>query len=69
MSDCIRTAPAAKREASVMNEKGRDMSGMQRTDADKKIECKKSKAFCWGPVQDQGCSFRVRRMMGATMFE
>ena len=46
MSDCIRTAPAARRDASVMSKKGCKTSGMQRTGVDEKIVCKESKAFC-----------------------
>ena len=46
-----------KREASVISEKGQEMSGIQRMDADEKMVCKESKALCWGPVQDQGWSF------------
>ena len=69
MSGCSKTAPATRREASVMSEKGHEMSGMQRTGADEKIVCRELKAFCWGSVQDQGWSLRVRRMMGATILE
>ena len=69
MSGCIKTAPAVRREASVMSKKGRETSGMQRTGVDEKIVCRESKAFCWGAVQDQGWSFRVRRTMGVTMVE
>ena len=68
-SGCIRTALAVRREASVMSEKGQETSGIQRTGADEKIVCKELKAFCWGPVQDQGWSFQVRRIMGATILE
>ena len=52
--DCIKTAPAARREASVMREKGRETSGIHRTGAEEKIIFRVSKAFCWGSVQDQG---------------
>ena len=69
MSDCIRTVPAARREASVMSEKGHETSGMQRTGADEKMACKELKALCCGSVQDQGWYFRVRRTMGVTMLE
>ena len=69
MSGYIKTAPAARREVSVMSEKGQEISGMQRTGTDEKMVCRESKAFCWGAVQDQGWSFRVRRTMGATMLE
>ena len=69
MSGCIKTAPAARREASVMSEKGHETSGMQRTGADEKMVHRESKAFCWGTVQDQGWSFRVRRVIGAMMLE
>ena len=58
-----------KRKASVISEKGQEMSGIQRMGADEKMVCKESKALCWGPVQDQGWSFRVRRMMGVTILE
>ena len=68
-SSCIRTAPATRREASVMSEKGWETSGIQRMGVDKKMVHKESKAFCWGSAQDQGWSFQVRRMMGATILE
>ena len=58
-----------KRKASVISEKGQEMSGIQRMGADEKMVCKESKALCWGPVQDQGWSFRVRRTSGATILE
>ena len=57
MSGCIKSVPAARREASVMSEKGHETSGMQRTRADKKMVCRESKALCWGSVQDQGGPF------------
>ena len=36
-SGCIRTAPAVRREASVINEKGREISGIHRTSVDEKM--------------------------------
>ena len=45
-SGCIRTALAARREASVMSEKGHETSGMQRTGVDEKMAHRESKAFC-----------------------
>ena len=66
---CIKTAPAVRREVSVMSEKGCETSGMQRTGADEKMVHRESKAFCWGSVQDQGWSFQVRRTMDAMMLE
>ena len=56
-------------EASVISEKGWETSGIQRMGSDEKMVCKQSKAFCWRLVQDQGWSFRVRRMMGMTILE
>ena len=56
MSGCIKTALAARREVSVMSEKGRETSRIQRTGADKKMVCRELKAFCWDSVQDQGWS-------------
>ena len=47
-------APAARREALVMREKGQETSGMLRTGVEEKIALKASKAVCWGSVQDQG---------------
>ena len=69
MSGCIKTAPATRREASVMSEKGHETSGMQRTGVDEKMVHRELKAFCRGSVQDQGWSFPVRRMMGVMMLE
>lgn len=54
MFDCIKTAPTARREESVIREKGQDMLGMQRTGVEEKSAYKESKAFCWRVVQDQG---------------
>ena len=68
-SGCIRMAPATRREASVMSEKGQETSGIQRMGADEKMACKELKAFCWGSAQDQRWSFQVRRTMGMTMLE
>ena len=45
-SICISTAPAANREASVMIEKGRVTSGIQRTGADKKMCLRCSNMHC-----------------------
>ena len=53
-SSCIRTIPAARRETSVIRKKGQETSGIQRTGAEEKMECRESKAFCWELVQDQG---------------
>ena len=53
-SDCIKTAPAARREASVMRVKGHVTSGMQSTGEEEKIDFNVSKAVCWDSVQDQG---------------
>ena len=69
VSGCIKTAPAVRREASIMSEKGHETSGIQRTGVDEKMVRRESKAFCWGSVQDQGSSFRVKRMMGAMTLE
>ena len=52
-----------------MSEKECETSGMQRTGVDKKMVHRELKAVCWGSVQDQGWSFRVRRTMSATMLE
>ena len=69
MSGCIKTVPAVRREVSFMSKKGCETSGMQRTGVDEKMVRRELKAFCWGSVQDQGWSFRVRRTMGVTMLE
>ena len=53
-SDCIKTAPAARREASVMRVKGQVTSGMHSTGDEEKVNFKVSKAVCWGSTQDQG---------------
>ena len=54
MPVCIKTAPAARREVSVMSEKGHETSGMHRTGVDEKMVYRELKAFCWGLAQDQG---------------
>ena len=54
MSDCIKTAPATRREVSVMRVKGQVTLGMHRTGEEEKIDLRASKAVCWGSVQDQG---------------
>ena len=56
VSGCMRTAPAVRREASIMSEKGCKTSGIQRTGVDEKRSWRESKAFCWDSVQDQGWS-------------
>ena len=45
-SACMRIAPAAIREVSVMMEKGRVMSGMHRTSAEEKMHLRCSNASC-----------------------
>ena len=47
LSACMRTAPAANREASVMIEKGWVTSGILRTRAEEKMCLKCLKAHCW----------------------
>ena len=53
-SDCIKMAPAARREASVMRVKGRVTSGMHKTGEEEKINFNVLKAVCWSSIQDQG---------------
>ena len=43
---CIRTAPAARRDASVMRENGLETSGMEKTGAEKKSCLRISNAHC-----------------------
>ena len=68
-SVCISTAPAVRREASVIMVKGWVTSGIRRTGAEENICYRVSKVFCCSLVQTQGLFFRVRRLRGATMFK
>ena len=54
LSVCMRTAPAANREASVMIVKRQVMSGILRTGAEEKICLRHLKVHCWSGVQIQG---------------
>ena len=63
------TAPAVRREASVITVKGWETSGIRRTGAEENICLSVSKVFCCSLIQIQGSSFRVRRLRGAMMFE
>ena len=63
------TAPAARREVSVIIVKGRVTSGIRRTRVEENICLSMSKALCCSLVQIQGSFFQVRRLREVTMFE
>ena len=69
LSACMRTAPAANREALVIIEKGWIISGICRTGVEEKICLRHSKASCWSQVQIQGFPLQVSRFRGAMMLE
>ena len=68
-SACISTAPAARREASVITVKGWVTSGIRRMGAEENICLSVSKGFCCSLVQIQGLFFQVWRLRGVTTFE
>ena len=57
MSGCIKTAPATRREAAVMSEKGRETSGMQRTGVDEKWCVKSRKPSAGAQSRTKGGPF------------
>ena len=59
----------ARREASVITEKGRKTLGIWRTGMEEKIHLSSLKALCWRGVQFQGSFFHVRRFRGAMLLE
>ena len=63
------TAPAARREVSVIMVKEWVTLGIRMTGAEENICLSVSKAFCCSLIQTQGSFFRVRRLRGATTFE
>ena len=68
-SVCMSTAPAVRREASVMTVKGWVILGIRRTGVEENICLSVSKVFCCSLVQTQGSFFQVRRLRGAMMFK
>ena len=63
------TAPAVRREVSVITVKEQVTLGIRRTGAEENICLSVSKAFCCSLTQIQGLFFQVRRLRGAIMFE
>ena len=63
------TAPAVRREVSVITVKEQVTLGIRRTGAEENICLSVSKAFCCSLIQIQGLFFQVRRLRGAMMFE
>ena len=68
-SVCISTAPAVRREVSVITVKGWVTLGIKRTGVEENICLSMSKVFCCSLVQIQGSFFQVRRLRGVMMFK
>ena len=67
MVGCIRTAPDAINEASIMRVKGLEVSGKSRTGCLVNMVCRFQKVFSWSGPQAQGVDCLVRSRRGQAM--